>query len=47
MRLSQEKQNSKVETQRYIDKELIHIKNFRPDIVKSWKYYQEFEKFFS
>ncbi|WP_257404579.1 DUF2972 domain-containing protein [Campylobacter lari] len=30
-----------------LDKELIHIKNFRPDIVKSWKYYQEFEQFFS
>ncbi|EAK0444780.1 DUF2972 domain-containing protein [Campylobacter lari] len=30
-----------------LDKELIHIKNFRPDIVKSWKYYQEFEKFFN
>lgn len=29
-----------------LDKELIHIKKVRPDIVKSWSYYQEFEKFF-
>ncbi|MCC8300020.1 DUF2972 domain-containing protein, partial [Campylobacter sp. VicNov18] len=27
-----------------LDKELIHIKQHRPDIVASWKYYQEFEK---
>lgn len=27
-----------------LDKELIHIKAHRPDIVSSWKYYQEFEK---
>ncbi|HEB7554612.1 TPA: DUF2972 domain-containing protein, partial [Campylobacter coli] len=26
------------------DKELAHIKQHRPDIVASWKYYQEFEK---
>ncbi|RDU67008.1 hypothetical protein CQA53_01720 [Helicobacter didelphidarum] len=26
------------------DKELVHIKTHRPDIVASWKYYQEFEK---
>ncbi len=25
-----------------LDEELIHIKEVRPDIVKSWKYYQEF-----
>ncbi|MBF7067656.1 DUF2972 domain-containing protein [Campylobacter volucris] len=30
-----------------LDKELIHIKKVRPDIVKSWSYYQEFEKFFN
>ncbi|EQA3826486.1 DUF2972 domain-containing protein, partial [Campylobacter jejuni] len=27
-----------------LDEELIHIKQHRPDIVASWKYYQEFEK---
>ncbi|ELG7727726.1 DUF2972 domain-containing protein, partial [Campylobacter upsaliensis] len=27
-----------------LDKELIHIKQTRPDIITSWKYYQEFEK---
>ncbi|EDO9712371.1 DUF2972 domain-containing protein, partial [Campylobacter jejuni] len=27
-----------------LDKELVHIKKHRPDIVASWKYYQEFEK---
>ncbi|ECO6945918.1 DUF2972 domain-containing protein, partial [Campylobacter jejuni] len=27
-----------------LDKELVHIKQHRPDIVASWKYYQEFEK---
>ncbi|MCR6577687.1 DUF2972 domain-containing protein, partial [Campylobacter insulaenigrae] len=27
-----------------LDRELAHIKQHRPDIVASWKYYQEFEK---
>ncbi|EAI7223953.1 DUF2972 domain-containing protein [Campylobacter coli] len=27
-----------------LSKELVHIKQHRPDIVASWKYYQEFEK---
>ncbi|EAK0446881.1 DUF2972 domain-containing protein, partial [Campylobacter lari] len=27
-----------------LDEELSHIKYYRPDIVASWKYYQEFEK---
>ncbi|EOW0925583.1 DUF2972 domain-containing protein [Campylobacter upsaliensis] len=27
-----------------LDKELIHIKQTRPDIIASWKYYEEFEK---
>ncbi|EMK8457220.1 DUF2972 domain-containing protein [Campylobacter upsaliensis] len=27
-----------------LDKELAHIKQTRPDIIASWKYYQEFEK---
>ncbi|MBS4314208.1 DUF2972 domain-containing protein [Campylobacter vulpis] len=29
---------------RIFDKEFVHIKTHRPDIVASWKYYQEFEK---
>ncbi|EKQ0670499.1 DUF2972 domain-containing protein [Campylobacter jejuni] len=29
-----------------LDKELVHIKQHRPDIVASWKYYQEFEKMY-
>ena len=27
-----------------LDEELAHIKIHRPDIVASWKYYNEFEK---
>ena len=27
-----------------LKKELVHIKANRPDIVESWKYYQEFER---
>ncbi|HEC1750942.1 TPA: DUF2972 domain-containing protein, partial [Campylobacter lari] len=27
-----------------LDFELTHIKQYRPDIVASWRYYQEFEK---
>ncbi|WP_104718881.1 DUF2972 domain-containing protein, partial [Helicobacter trogontum] len=27
-----------------LDRELVHIKAHRPDIIASWKYYQEFEK---
>ncbi|EOI4971581.1 DUF2972 domain-containing protein, partial [Campylobacter jejuni] len=27
-----------------LDEELIHIKQYCPDIIASWKYYQEFEK---
>ncbi|EJP9032980.1 DUF2972 domain-containing protein, partial [Campylobacter jejuni] len=27
-----------------LDYELQHIKQHRPDIVASWKYYQEFER---
>ncbi|EKK0831082.1 DUF2972 domain-containing protein, partial [Campylobacter lari] len=26
------------------DEELLHIRKFRPDIIKSWNYYQEFER---
>ncbi|HEH5121212.1 TPA: DUF2972 domain-containing protein [Campylobacter coli] len=34
----------KVKLKNIFDQELIHIKKYRPDIVASWKYYQEFEK---
>ncbi len=30
------------EIYRKLERELVHIKSHRPDIVKSWKYYQEF-----
>ncbi len=30
--------------QTYFEKEFVHIKQVRPDIVESWKYYQEFER---
>ncbi|MFH5321121.1 DUF2972 domain-containing protein, partial [Campylobacter jejuni] len=35
---------SRIELKKILDEELIHIKQHRPDIVASWKYYQEFEK---
>ncbi|EAJ4919194.1 TPA: DUF2972 domain-containing protein, partial [Campylobacter jejuni] len=34
----------RVKLKNILDKELVHIKQHRPDIVASWKYYQEFEK---
>ncbi|MBZ7960444.1 DUF2972 domain-containing protein, partial [Campylobacter molothri] len=37
-------QESRIELKKILDMELIHIKQHRPDIVASWKYYQEFEK---
>ncbi len=40
------KKNSELKKilKKILDEELIHIKQHRPDIVASWKYYQEFEK---
>ncbi|TXE78381.1 DUF2972 domain-containing protein, partial [Campylobacter peloridis] len=40
------KENKKlrVKLKKLLDKELVHLKQYRPDIVVSWKYYQEFEK---
>ncbi|EAJ1255158.1 DUF2972 domain-containing protein, partial [Campylobacter lari] len=40
------KENKKlrVKLKKLLDKELVHLKQYRPDIVASWKYYQEFEK---
>ncbi|WP_291951240.1 DUF2972 domain-containing protein [Campylobacter sp.] len=35
---------ARIKLKNILDKELIHIKQHRPDIVASWKYYQEFEK---
>ena len=34
----------RVKFKKMLDKELIHIKQTRPDIVESWKYYKEFER---
>ncbi|EFO9213493.1 DUF2972 domain-containing protein [Campylobacter lari] len=39
-----EKKELRVKLKKLLDKELVHIKQYRPDIVASWKYYQEFEK---
>ncbi|ECK7996250.1 DUF2972 domain-containing protein, partial [Campylobacter jejuni] len=38
--------NKQIRTKlRYIiDKEIIYLKQHHPDIVASWRYYQEFEK---
>lgn len=34
----------RIKLKQILDNELIHIKKHRPDIVASWRYYQEFEK---
>ncbi|EKY3785367.1 DUF2972 domain-containing protein, partial [Campylobacter jejuni] len=39
-----ENKELRVKLKNILDKELVHIKQHRPDIVASWKYYQEFEK---
>ncbi|EKQ8552614.1 DUF2972 domain-containing protein [Campylobacter jejuni] len=39
-----ENKELRVKLKNILDKELVHIKQHRPDIVVSWKYYQEFEK---
>ncbi|PCM54180.1 hypothetical protein CP502_15370 [Campylobacter sp. BCW_8712] len=39
-----ENKKSAVNIRNIINKELNFIKCHRPDIVASWKYYQEFEK---
>ncbi|EJM0788906.1 DUF2972 domain-containing protein, partial [Campylobacter jejuni] len=36
--------NARVSAKNILDEELVYIKQHRPDIVASWKYYQEFEK---
>ncbi|MBZ7964103.1 DUF2972 domain-containing protein, partial [Campylobacter sp. 2457A] len=36
--------SARVSAKNILDEELIYIKQHRPDIVASWKYYQEFEK---
>ncbi|EPZ0224545.1 DUF2972 domain-containing protein, partial [Campylobacter jejuni] len=38
-----ENKELRVKLKNILDKELVHIKQHRPDIVASWKYYQEFE----
>ncbi|ENO0288988.1 DUF2972 domain-containing protein, partial [Campylobacter jejuni] len=37
-----ENKELRVKLKNILDKELVHIKQHRPDIVASWKYYQEF-----
>ncbi len=39
-----ENKELRVKLKNMLDKELVHIKQHRPDIVASWKYYQEFEQ---
>ncbi|RTJ57632.1 DUF2972 domain-containing protein [Campylobacter jejuni] len=39
-----ENKELRIKLKNILDKELVHIKQHRPDIVASWKYYQEFEK---
>ncbi len=39
-----ENKELRVKLKNILDKELVHIKQHRPDIVESWKYYQEFEQ---
>ncbi len=39
-----ENKELRVKLKKLLDRELVHIKQHRPDIVASWKYYQEFEK---
>ena len=41
-----ENKNAREKLKNILDKDLVHIKQTRPDIVSSWKYYQEFEKLF-
>ncbi|HEA7310394.1 TPA: DUF2972 domain-containing protein, partial [Campylobacter jejuni] len=36
--------NFRYKVKKIFNKELAYIKQHRPDIVASWKYYQEFEK---
>ncbi|EHN6916998.1 DUF2972 domain-containing protein, partial [Campylobacter jejuni] len=36
--------NARISAKNILDEELVYIKQHRPDIVASWKYYQEFEK---
>ncbi|MPB99260.1 DUF2972 domain-containing protein, partial [Campylobacter subantarcticus] len=39
-----ENKELRIRLKELLDKELAHIKQYRPDIVASWKYYQEFER---
>ncbi|TEY09671.1 DUF2972 domain-containing protein [Campylobacter sp. US18a] len=39
-----ENKELRIKLKNILDKELVHIKQHRPDIVASWKYYQEFER---
>ncbi|EEL0773504.1 DUF2972 domain-containing protein, partial [Campylobacter jejuni] len=41
---TEEKKEKIIKLKELLDYELQHIKQHRPDIVASWKYYQEFER---
>ncbi|ECL0278544.1 DUF2972 domain-containing protein, partial [Campylobacter jejuni] len=36
--------STRIKIKNILKSHLLHIKQHRPDIVASWKYYQEFEK---
>lgn len=44
IRFMKENKTLRLECKKVIDEHLSYIKTHRPDIVKSWKYYKEFEK---
>lgn len=39
-----EHKDLRMQFKQVLDEHLVYIKSVRPDIVESWKYYQEFEK---
>jgi|GEM_PF-1301515 len=39
-----EHKDLRIQFKQVLDKHLVYIKSVRPDIVESWKYYQEFER---
>ncbi|HEB9289519.1 TPA: DUF2972 domain-containing protein [Campylobacter coli] len=43
---TKEKKEKIIKLKELLDYELQHIKQYRPDIVDSWKYYQQFEEMY-
>ncbi|EOH7148886.1 DUF2972 domain-containing protein, partial [Campylobacter coli] len=43
---TKEKKEKIIKLKELLDYELQHIKQYRPDIVASWKYYQQFEEMY-